>query len=100
MPQLKQSAKRLRQSKKHAIANKKVKDGLDYLFRQFKKSLLAKDKAKAADWSKKLIKSIDKATQKNIYKKNNAARKKSRMIKKLNQLAKRSEEHTSELQSH
>jgi len=37
MPQLESSAKRLKQSKKRATHNKTIKDGLDYLFHQFKK---------------------------------------------------------------
>lgn len=86
MPQIKQSAKRLRQSKKRAVANKRVKDGIDYLFRHFKKALKASDKVKAEEYAKKLIKAIDKAAKRNIYKKNNVARKKSRMMKKINQL--------------
>ncbi|NCP17341.1 30S ribosomal protein S20 [Candidatus Kuenenbacteria bacterium CG_4_9_14_3_um_filter_39_14] len=86
MPQLKQSAKRLRQSIKRAVANKRVKDNIDYLLRNFKKALTAKNKEQAQDFAKKLIRSIDKAAKRNIYHPNKAARKKSRMIKKLNQL--------------
>ncbi|PIR05325.1 30S ribosomal protein S20 [Candidatus Kuenenbacteria bacterium CG11_big_fil_rev_8_21_14_0_20_37_9] len=86
MPQLKSSAKRLRQSKKHAARNKKVKDGLGYLFYQFKKSIGENDKQKSSELSRKLIKAIDKAARKGVLKKNNAARKKSRLMKKLNKL--------------
>ena len=86
MPQLKSSAKRLRQSQKRAARNKKIKDNLDYLFRQLKKALAAKDKSKAQELAKKLIKTLDKAAKKNIYKANKSARKKSRMMKKINQL--------------
>ena len=86
MPQNKSSAKRLKQSQKRASKNKRVKDNIDYLFRQFKKALVAKDKTTAAELSKKLIKSMDKATKKNIYKPNKSARTKSRMMKKVNQL--------------
>jgi len=60
MPQLKQSAKRLRQSIKRAVANKRVKDNIDYLLRNFKKALTAKNKEQAQDFAKKLIRSIDK----------------------------------------
>ena len=84
MPQLKQSAKRLRQSKKLARANKRVKDNIDYLARNFKKAVTAKDKSQAQDFAKKLIKLIDKAAKRNIYHLNKAARKKSRMMKTLN----------------
>ena len=84
MPQLKQSAKRLKQSKKRALANKRVKNSLDYLFRNFKKAIAGENKEKAQELAKKLIKTMDKAAKKNIYHPNKAARKKSRMMKKLN----------------
>jgi small subunit ribosomal protein S20 len=84
MPQLASSAKRLRQSLTRAKNNKLVRDNLDYLFRQFKKAFDVKDKNKAVEYSKKLIQIIDKAAKKNIIKKNTAARKKSRMMKKVN----------------
>jgi small subunit ribosomal protein S20 len=86
MPQLKSSAKRLRQSQKAALRNKQVKDNIDYLFRQLKKALAAKDKPKAEEFMKKLVKSMDKAAKRNVYKANKSARRKSRMMKKLNQL--------------
>ena len=86
MPQLKSSAKRLRQSQKRAARNKIVKNNLDYLFRHFKKALKAKDEKQLQELAQKLIKAIDKAAKKNILKKNTAARKKSRIAKKLNTL--------------
>jgi small subunit ribosomal protein S20 len=88
MPQLKSSAKRLRQSIKRAKSNKAVKDNIDYLFRQFKKAIRNADKTAAQEYSRKLIKSIDKAAKRNIYKKNKAARKKSQLMKKVNALKK------------
>ncbi|HRY63572.1 MAG TPA: 30S ribosomal protein S20 [Patescibacteria group bacterium] len=87
MPQLKQSAKRFRQSVKKAAVNKKVKDGIDYLERQFKKALDSSEMDKAKGLSRQLIKAIDKAKEKHIYHQNNAARKKSRMMKKVNALS-------------
>jgi len=87
MPHLKQSAKRFRQSVKKAAANKQVKDGIDYLMRQFKKALASSEADKAKDLSRQLVKAIDKACEKHIFKKNNAARKKSRMMKKVNTLS-------------
>ncbi len=86
MPHLKQSAKRLRQSQKKAAVNKKIKDSLDYLMRQFQKAVSASEIEKAKSLSQQLTKSIDKACEKHIYKKNNAARKKSRVMKKVNSL--------------
>lgn len=88
MPQLKSSAKRLRQSKKIGLQNQGIKRNIDYLFRQFKKAVTTKDKSKAEEFSKKLIKTLDKAAKRHIYQANKSARKKSRMMKKLNQLKK------------
>ena len=87
MPHLKQSAKRFRQSVKRAAVNKKVKDGIDYLSRQFKKTLESSEVDKAKDLSRQLVKAIDKAKEKHVYHRNNAARKKSRMMKKVNALS-------------
>ncbi len=86
MPHLKQSAKRLRQSQKKAAVNNKIKDSLDYLMRQFKKAVAVSDLEKAKSLSGQLIKAIDKACEKHIFQKNNAARKKSRIMKKINGL--------------
>jgi len=84
MPQTKSAAKALRQTKKRTLRNKKIKHNLDYLLRQFKKALSANDKIKIEEFSKKLVKALDKAAQKNVIKKNTAARKKSRLMKKIN----------------
>jgi len=89
MPQLKQSAKRLRQSIKLAKSNKLVKDNLDYLFRQFKKAVKVADKVKVDEYAAKLVKSIDKAAKKNIFKQNKAARKKSQVMKQANNTGKK-----------
>jgi small subunit ribosomal protein S20 len=86
MPHKHAAIKWLRKTKKRTVINKGVKDGMEYLLRQLKKALEAKDKTKANEIAKKLAKALDKAAQKNVLKKNNAARKKSRMMKKVNAL--------------
>ncbi|MBU4360729.1 30S ribosomal protein S20, partial [Patescibacteria group bacterium] len=53
--------------------------------RNFKKVIDTGDKAKVEELSRKLIKSFDKAAQKNVIHKNASARKKSRIMKKVNQ---------------
>ena len=88
MPQKKSAEKALRQIKKRTERNDLVKKNLDYLFRNFKKAINNNDGAKAEELSKKIIKSLDKSAKKNIIKKNTAARKKSRMMKKVNDLKK------------
>lgn len=88
MPVKKAAFKALRQSKKIANANTKVKSDLAALVRRINKAVSAKDEAKAKDWLKQAIKKIDKATQNKVLKKNTAARKKSRLAKAVNTLRK------------
>lgn len=86
MANKKAALKDLRQNKKRAERNKLAKTNLRDLSRHFRIALDAKDKTKAQDLMKKIIKAVDKSSQKNILKKNTAARKKSRLMKKLNEL--------------
>jgi len=88
MPIKKSAAKALRQSKKREERNKVHKAGIDWLKRQLTKSLADKNKDKSADFYHKIQKAFDKAVQKGALKKNTAARKKSRLNKKLNSLVK------------
>ena len=65
------------------IKNLLVKKNLNYLLRNFKKALESGDKTKTQELSKKLIKSFDKAAQKNVIHKNASARKKSGVMKRI-----------------
>lgn len=86
MPQKKSGAKAWRQTKKRTARNNKVRVNLDHLERQLKKNLALKDMAKVKEVVRQLTKSLDKAAQKNVIKKNAAARKKSRITKKINKI--------------
>ena len=86
MPNKKASIKDLRQNKRRAERNKIVKTKLRDLSRHFRIAIDNKDKSKAEEIIKNIIKAVDKSVQKNIMKKNTAARKKSRMMKKINEL--------------
>ena len=88
MPVKKAAFKAIRQDKKRAARNKKVKSDIAALVKKINKSVTAKDSAKASDWLKQVIKKIDKAAQKGILKKNTAARKKSRLSKAVRALSK------------
>ena len=86
MPVKKSAIKALRQDKKKADRNKKIKSDIIALVRKVRLAVSKKDQPKAVDLLKQAIKKIDKAAQKGILKKNTAARKKSRLhaaIKKL-----------------
>lgn len=82
MPIKKSSFKDLRKSRKRTARNKKILENIRYLLRICRKLLgEKKDVGRAKDWVAKSIQALDKAAQKGIIKKNQAARKKSRLLK-------------------
>jgi len=86
MPTQKASFKHLRQTKKRTVVNKQIIENIKYLIKKCQKAVETKDKAKAEEFMKKAIQAIDKAVQKKLLKKNNGARKKSSLAKKINSL--------------
>lgn len=87
MPNKKSAVKELRKSAKRAIRNYKIKKTIKDAIKDSKKLLEAKEKS-AVDKVKEAIKALDKAATKKVIKKNTAARKKSRLMKKLNSFVK------------
>lgn len=87
MPNTKSAKKELRKSVKREAANVKVKKIMKNTIKSSLKKVQTKDKSVKEDLAK-IMKDIDKAAKKGIIKKNNAARKKSRLAKKINQLNK------------
>ncbi len=79
--------KDLRQTKKRTARNKVVKRNINFLRKAAMKAVELKDKAKASELLAQLTKTVDKAAGRNIIKKNNAARKKSRLAAKIKALA-------------
>lgn len=88
MPNKASAKKALRQDDKKAIRNLDVKNKIRFQTRRVKKNLKIEDIDTAKTNVKDLIKSIDKAAQKGILKKNTAARKKSRIMKRINKAEK------------
>lgn len=88
MPIKKSAKKSLKQSKVRAARNAKVVRALKLVT---KKTLGAIDKKteEAKKMAQAACQEIDKACQKGVLKKNTAARKKSRLMKKLNQALKK-----------
>lgn len=86
MPIKKSAMKALRQSQKRAERNKVIKDSITYLRRMTRKAIEAGDAKKAQELAKDVIKSVDKAVQNGVMKKNTAARVKSRLAAKLKTL--------------
>lgn len=87
MPNKKSTAKALRKSIKRAARNYKVKRAIKEVIKDSKKLIEAKEKS-ATDKVKQAIKLLDKAAAKRVIKKNTAARKKSRLMKKFNSIMK------------
>lgn len=85
MPNKKSAAKELRKAVKRNAANKRVSDKLKNAVKSSLKLIKAGDKKIKEDYTK-TIKAIDKAAKKGVIKKNTAARKKSRLMKKINAL--------------
>lgn len=83
MPNKKNAKKELRKAKKRTEANAFVKKEVKEIIKKSQKSLETKE-ATAKETVFKAMKTLDKAAQKGVIKKNTAARKKSRLHKKLN----------------
>lgn len=84
MPIKESGKKELRKSRKRAIHNKEIKEDLKSLIKQTRKAVETKEAEKVTNLLQKACKALDKATQKNIIKANTAARKKSRLAKRVN----------------
>lgn len=88
MPNIKSSAKRDQLQKAARAKNKAEKTALKTELKKFDAAVEAGDGAVAAETYKAAVKSVDKAANKGLIHKNNAARKKSAMTVKLNALQK------------
>jgi len=83
MPITSSAKKALRSSKRKRVFNLKRKGEMNNTIKEYKKLVLAKKEDEAKKLLPKLQKSIDKAVKTGLIKKNTAARKKSRLMKKL-----------------
>ena len=87
MPNIKSSKKDVIRSKIAYEKNKADKSELKTNLKKFEAAVEAGDRAVAEGAYKQAVALVDKAAQKGILHKNNAARKKSSMTLKLNKLA-------------
>lgn len=83
MPITKSAKKALRSSKRKRIFNLRRKSEMQNVIKEYKKLVSSKKAEEAKKLIPKLQKAIDKAAKKGVIKKNTAARKKSRLTKKL-----------------
>ena len=87
MPNIKSSKKDVISSKIAYEKNKANKSELKTNLKKFDAALVSGDKAAAEAAYVQAVKIVDKAVQKGLLHKNNAARKKSSMTLKMNKLA-------------
>jgi small subunit ribosomal protein S20 len=84
MPNVKSAKKRMKQNVKRRERNRQAKAALKTATKKADEALNAADKAGALEIVKAAVKKLDKTASKGIIHPNKAARKKSRLMKKLN----------------
>ena len=83
MANIKSQIKRNRQNEKHRIHNRIYRSSTRTYIQKANAAIVEGDNAKTEAAVKQAIEALDKAAQKKIIHKNNAARRKSRLIKRL-----------------
>lgn len=78
MPTTRAATKDLRQSRRRAEANRRVKENLRYLIKRARAAASGKD-AKTAEYAAAAIRALDKAAQHGVVARGNADRRKSRI---------------------
>jgi len=79
----------MRVTVKKTARNKKVKGAFRSAIKKTREAVSSGNTEEAKKWLKASLKSLDKATQKKVLKKNTAARKKSRLNKLVKNLVKK-----------
>ena len=87
MANIKSSAKRDEKSKELRAKNRAAKTELKTMMKKFDAAVSDGNKEEVVNAYKVAVKTVDSAAGKGLLHKNNAARKKSAMTKKLNELA-------------
>jgi len=88
MANIKAAIKYIRKSRKNRARNLAVKNKIKKLIKEALKLISLKDKG-AAEAVKAVLSGLDKAAENGILHKNTAARKKSRLMKRLNAISKK-----------
>ncbi len=87
MPNIKSAKKRVLISKENNERNRAERSALKTMLKKFDAAVAEGNKEAAGQAYQAAVKSVDQAVGKGILHKNNAARKKSQITRKLNQLA-------------
>lgn len=89
MPIIKAAKKYMRVTKRKTEKNQKIRGAFRSAIKITREAVAKGDADKAQEYLKKSIVALDKAAQKKIIKKNNAARRKSRLNKLVKNIAKK-----------
>ncbi len=84
MPNIRQQEKRMRQAAKRRLRNRSRKSEIKTYIRKFEAALQRGDREESEVYLKKAVKALDKAAGDGIIHKNNAANRKSRIMRKFN----------------
>ena len=84
MANIKSQKKRILTNEKARLRNKAVKSSLRTHVRRFNEAVAAGEVDKAQEYAKAATRQLDKAASKGVIHPNQAARRKSRMMKKVN----------------
>jgi len=87
LPNIKQQEKRMRQAEKRRMRNKSRKSEIKTYIKKFQAALQRGDREESELYLRKAVKALDKAAGDGIIHKNNAANRKSRLMRKFNRLA-------------
>ena len=86
MPRRRTSLKSQRKDKKRRLHNLKVKREIKKAIKKFSAYIQAKNSAEAKTFLPSVFSKLDKAAKKRVIKKNNVARKKSRLSRMLSKI--------------
>ena len=87
MPNIKSAEKRSRTGKVREMRNKAGRTRLKTMLKRFDQAVTGGDRAEADIAYKAAVKTVDKAVTKGLLHKNNAARKKSSLTRRLDNMA-------------
>jgi small subunit ribosomal protein S20 len=87
MPNIKSSAKRDQIAKTRNVRNKARRTALKTTLKKFEAAVIEGNRENAMAAHKLAVKTVDRAVTKGILHKNNAAHKKSRMARMINQIS-------------
>jgi len=85
LPNIKSQVKRMRQAEKRRLRNKSRKSEIKTYIRRFNSALQRGDREECEAYLYSAVRSLDKAAGDGVIHKNNAANKKSRLMRKFNQ---------------